>query len=235
MTRPDLEKLILDQPDEIRLAILKRPQYFLELTGKLLDLPEDTLVLVNKSAGITADDNPADLVALDDYNNTLFLSRQGHKLRTRVLPSLLALNEAARQEGLTLLISSTYRSYEYQQYIYNRYVEQDGQEKADRYSARPGHSQHQLGTVIDFGSIDESFAGTPEGKWLYEHAGEYGFSLTYPEGLENLTGYMWESWHYRYITPWGTEMEKEFFMGIQEYMLRFFHEKRASLEQNRER
>ncbi len=233
LTLPDLKELIQDQPEEIIRAIMNRPQYFLELTGRLLDLPGKTLVLVNKTEGITAEDNPGDLLELDDYKDTLILSRPGHSLRRQVLPNLLAMNEAARQEGLSLMISSTYRPYEYQEFLYNRYVEQDGQEEADRYSARPGHSQHQLGTVIDFGTIDESFAKTPEGKWLFEHAREYGFSLTYPKGLEDLTGYMWESWHYRYITPVGTEMEKEFFLGIQEYMLRFFHEKRDELEKSR--
>ncbi len=182
---------------------------------------------------MTPQDNPEDLRELDDYSRILTLSRQGHKLRGIVLPQLLAMNEAAKQEGLSLLISSTYRSYEYQKMLFNRYVERDGLEEAERYSARPGHSQHQLGTVIDFGSIDETFAETPEGKWLYTNAWKYGFSLTYPKGLEDLTGYMWESWHYRYITPAGTEMEREFFLGIQEYLLRFFHQKKTFLMEKR--
>jgi D-alanyl-D-alanine carboxypeptidase len=86
-----------------------------------------------------------------------------------------------------------------------------------------------LGTAIDFGSIDETFALTSEGVWLKKHAREYGFSLSYPQGMEGTTGYMWECWHYRYITPAGTEMESEFFNGIQEYLLRFFHDKRNAL------
>ena len=195
----------------------------------MLALPEDILVLVNKETGLSAADTPEDLIPLDNYNTILHLSRSGHNLRQIVLPSLLAMNEAAGQEGLKLMISSTYRSYDYQTKLYNRYVEQDGKEAADRYSAQPGKSQHQLGMVIDFGTIDDSYADTLEGKWLKEHAGEYGFSLSYPAGMEDFTGYMWECWHFRYLTPTACEMEKEFFNGIQEYMLSFFHEKREAL------
>ena len=228
-TESELKKIIADLPSSIQQNILGRPEYFLELAGKLLDLPEEVLILVNKETGLGADFEPEDLVELDDYKQILSLSRPGHKLRKYLMPALLAMNEAAGQEGLNLMISSAYRSYDYQKGLYERYAATDGQEAADRYSARPGTSQHQLGLAMDFGSIDESFAATPEGIWLKKHAGEYGFSLSYPFGKEELTGYMWECWHYRYLTPAGTEMEAEFFEGIQEYMLRFFHNKRDAL------
>jgi D-alanyl-D-alanine carboxypeptidase len=97
-----------------------------------------------------------------------------------------------------------------------------GKEQADRESAQPGKSQHQLGLTIDFGSITDEFAYTPEGKWLRENSWKYGFSLSYPEDMEWLTGYRHECWHFRYITPLGTKMEKEFFNGIQQYMLQYW-------------
>jgi D-alanyl-D-alanine carboxypeptidase len=233
LTSEDLQGLTENLPEEIRGNIMERPEYFLELIKKLLDLPEDLFILVNKENSLKAHNIPEDLFALDDYKLVLTLSRQGHRLRKVLMPSLLAMNEAARQEGLNLMISSAYRSYDYQKSLYERYVEADGQVEADRYSARPGTSQHQLGTAMDFGSIDESFAHSPEGIWLKKNAYTFGFSLSYPEGMEELTGYMWESWHYRYISPAGTEMETEFFEGIQERMLRFLHSRREDFENSR--
>ncbi len=79
--------------------------------------------------------------------------------------------------------------------------------RANRYSAMAGHSEHQLGTVIDVstselrGALDDAFAGTETGKWLAGHADEFGFAFSYPEGKENLTGYMWEPWHLRWVGP----------------------------------
>jgi D-alanyl-D-alanine carboxypeptidase len=108
--------------------------------------------------------------------------------------------------------------------LYENYVSKYGQEETDRFSAGPGTSQHQLGTSIDFGSITPEFGDTEAGRWLYEHAWEYGFSLSYPEGYEDVTGYMFEIWHYRYITPTGTRLEREFFGGIQQYMTEFLQE-----------
>jgi len=228
----DLSEMTGGLPSDIRENILKRPEYFLELTGRLLDLPQDLLVLVNKEKGLSAGDNPEDLAQLDDYPS-LVLSRPGHRLRNITLPPLLAMTEAARQEGIALMVSSAYRPYEYQEMLYNRYVEKDGQEAADRYSAKPGKSQHQLGTVIDFGSIDDSFADTDAGQWMTRRAGEFGFSLSYPRGMEEITGYQWESWHFRYITPAGTEMQKEFFGDYQEYLLRFLDSHREALSRSR--
>ena len=90
---------------------------------------------------------------------------------------------------------------------------------AERESARPGASQHQLGTAIDFGSITDAFAQTRAGKWLVAHAWEYGFSLSYPQGDEGITGYRYESWHYRFITKPGVLLQRRYFGNIQQYLL----------------
>lgn len=102
-------------------------------------------------------------------------------------------------QGLNIYISSGFRSYQTQNNIYNRYVKQDGKAEADRYSARPGHSEHQTGLCFDLNSIDNSFDNTPESLWLQKHAQEYGFIIRYPKGKEDVTGYMYESWHLRYL------------------------------------
>jgi D-alanyl-D-alanine carboxypeptidase len=108
--------------------------------------------------------------------------------------------------------------------VYERNVKEMGQQAADRESARPGHSQHQLGLVIDFGSITDAFARTPEGIWLSANASRFGWSLSYPEGYEDVTGYRWESWHYRYVGRELAEFIDNYFNGIQQYALRFIHE-----------
>ncbi|RHW34902.1 D-alanyl-D-alanine carboxypeptidase family protein [Lysinibacillus yapensis] len=112
----------------------------------------------------------------------------------------------AKVAGFELVAFSTYRSFEYQQTLYNNYVDRDGQENADRYSARPGYSEHQTGLAFDIGEkgkedlwLTEEFGETEAGKWLVENAHNYGFILRYPPGKENITGYMYESWHFRYL------------------------------------
>ena len=119
-------------------------------------------------------------------------------------PDLKALMEAARAAGRPLYVGSAYRSYATQESLYNAYVKQYGQEEADRVSARPGHSQHQLGTTVDFvaavgAAVDDSFNSTSQARWLYYNAYKYGFVLSYPEGKESTSCYVWEGWHYRFI------------------------------------
>jgi D-alanyl-D-alanine carboxypeptidase len=105
----------------------------------------------------------------------------------------------AQSIGLNIYISSGYRSYKYQEKLYNNYVYQDGLEEADTYSARPGHSEHQTGLAFDLNTIDDSFALTEEGKWIKDNCYKYGFILRYPKGKEKETGYQYESWHLRYV------------------------------------
>ena len=109
------------------------------------------------------------------------------------------LSDDAEKEGLDIYASSTFRSYEDQERIYNSYVESDGQEAADTYSSRPGHSDHQTGYALDVNTIDDAFGYTPESDWLKIHAHEYGYIIRYPEGKADITGYQYEPWHIRYI------------------------------------
>ena len=114
----------------------------------------------------------------------------------------------AKALGLNIYISSGFRSFSYQTTLYNRYVSQDGKEMADTYSARPGHSEHQTGLAFDVNQIDNSFADTPEGKWMANNCYKYGFILRYPKGKTNETGYMYESWHFRYV---GKELAEKLY------------------------
>lgn len=129
-----------------------------------------------------------------------------------VLPDLLALLEAASEAGHLVAVVSSYRSYETQRNTFEYHVNEYGLDQALRVSARPGHSEHQLGTTVDFSStavgyeLVEAFGITPEGLWLAQHAHEYGFILSYPEGKEVVTGYAYEPWHFRWV---GRELAAE--------------------------
>ncbi|WP_162502848.1 D-alanyl-D-alanine carboxypeptidase family protein, partial [Treponema endosymbiont of Eucomonympha sp.] len=107
-------------------------------------------------------------------------SRIGVRHRVGGGEALGTLAEATVREGVALAESSADRSYEYQKEVYARNVRQSGQETADRESARPGQSKHQLGTAVDFGSISDDFAGTKAGRRLAAHPGDYGWSLSFP-------------------------------------------------------
>lgn len=113
---------------------------------------------------------------------------------------------AAAEDGIDIWVLSAYRSYELQQTLYNNYCARDGQEAADTYSARPGHSEHHSGLCYDVNSLEFDFGETAEGKWLAEHCVEYGFIIRYPKGCEAHTGYQYEPWHIRYL---GKELAAE--------------------------
>jgi zinc D-Ala-D-Ala carboxypeptidase len=226
--RAELAELTAELPQTIRERITSDPRSFLEVLAPVLEKDPDFLRLVDKNHPLEPDYEPDDLVLLDDTG--LSVSRPGHELRRAILIDLNRMDEAARKEGITLLISSAYRSYSYQESVFERHVEAMGRDEASRVSAEPGKSQHQLGTTIDFGSITPEYAATPAGKWLGKNAWRYGFSLSYPEGMEAETGYMHECWHFRYITPEATLLERLYFDGIQQYMLEFLHENRETLE-----
>lgn len=109
------------------------------------------------------------------------------------------LKSAAAAQGLTIWNQSGYRSYETQERLYNNYVQRDGKDEADTYSARPGHSEHQTGLAIDLNSISMDFENTSEFAWVSKNCYRYGFIIRYPKGKESVTGYQYEPWHLRYL------------------------------------
>lgn len=231
VTMGELRELLQDEREESRGVILQAPQAFLEDVHRLLLQEPDLLILVDKQHRLSRDYIPEDLVSLEEYRHILTLNRENMELRKVVMPSLLAMAEAARQDGITLDLSSTYRSYRYQEWLFQYWVDTIGLERAEQSSARPGASQHQLGTAIDFGSITGPFAEHPAGRWLAREAHRFGFSLSYPRGLEEVTGYIFEPWHFRYISPQGTWVEQRYFGGIQQFFLEFWHRHGATLRE----
>lgn len=145
------------------------------------------------------------LIANKTYNLS---SSYGNGLTSATKNAFNEMNEAAKADGYSFRIGSGFRSYNSQKSIYNGYVKRDGQAKADTYSARPGHSEHQSGLAIDICSnhykegkycIGSAFNNTPDAKWLSDNAYKYGFILRYPSGKTSETGYKYESWHFRYV------------------------------------
>jgi len=206
---------------KIQENIASNPAFIFALLNIMQDDPYLRL-LVDKEHPLPENYEPDDLTELK--NSSYRVNRNGLFLRKGAESALEEMAAAAAKEGLTLTASSAYRSYDYQVQVYERNVKQMGREAADRESASPGHSQHQLGLVVDFGSITDAFAQTAEGRWLAANASRFGWSLSYPDGYEEITGYRWESWHYRYVGRDLAEFIDAYFEGIQQYALRFIHE-----------
>jgi len=162
---------------------------------------DDLDVLVDRSHSLSSDYEPRDLVPLRDYG----VPTQGSDvLRREAAEHLGSLVEDAAEDGEELMVASAYRSYEEQQLSHEKLRSVFGAD-AGTMSATPGHSQHQLGTAVDFTNaaagyqVWEPFARTSAYRWLEHHAWEYGFVLAYPRGKKEQTGYQWEPWHYRYV------------------------------------
>lgn len=155
--------------------------------------PASITVLVNKKhCIIPLDYIPADLVTM-----------QNAKVSAKIQPDLQRMFADAKKNGYALQITSGYRSYQTQVRTYNYWVKHAGSsEKADTYSARPGYSEHQTGLVVDVqvaGCALTCFTKTSAYRWLKDNAHKYGFIERYPAGKTAVTGYVHESWHYRYI------------------------------------
>lgn len=165
---------------------------------------DDLLVLVNKKYQLPSTYVPTDLVLASSSG---IRRGENYYLRSILMDDLKEMVSDIRAEGIDLSIISACRSYATQQATYDYWMRVNGYntELVDTFSARPGHSQHQLGTAIDFSSseIDDGigglFANTRAGVWLAQNAYRYGFVISYPLGSESITGYKYESWHYRYI------------------------------------
>ena len=144
-------------------------------------------------------------------------SSYGTSLTSTTKNAFNKMQAAAKLDGINIYIASGFRSYQTQNRLYNNYVARDGKAKADTYSARPGHSEHQSGLAFDICShdldgqnacINSNFDNTDQAKWLAQNAYKYGFILRYPKGKTNETGYKYESWHFRYV---GTDLSTKLY------------------------
>ncbi|MDY0406980.1 M15 family metallopeptidase [Virgibacillus sp. 179-BFC.A HS] len=191
--------------------------------GIVISNPYEILSLVNKSHALPTDFVPKDLVTPDvPFPFTEDLpKKQMRKPAANAMENMFA---AAKKDGINLYAQSGYRSYERQEALFASYAEKDGEDAANKYSARPGQSEHQTGLTmdvtspaIDFG-IDERFADTKEGKWLAAHCADYGFIIRYPKGKEDITKYEYEAWHIRYVGEKAAKQIMKNHSTLEEYL-----------------
>lgn len=162
----------------------------------------DDYLIVNKTYKLPEDykpENPYQAITSDWGPNLI---------DKEVMTAFKEMQSDATSIGLNIYIASGYRGYNNQTNLYNNYVARDGVAAADKYSARPGHSEHQTGLCFDLNSVDDSFANTNEGIWINNNAYLYGFIIRYPKGKETETGYQYESWHLRYV---GKELAEKLY------------------------
>ncbi|MFP7494858.1 M15 family metallopeptidase [Terribacillus saccharophilus] len=190
-----------------------------------VDNPDSIEVVVNKTRKFPDGWEPKDLV---EPNVPFYFDEhlEKRKMRKEAAGALEELFAAAQKDGMELVAASGYRSEARQKEIYENNVATQGQEETDKVSSRPGRSEHQTGLAIDLTSaemalaLEETFIDTDEGKWLAEHAHEYGYIIRYLDGKSDITGYSYEPWHIRYvgkdlakqIYEEGTTMEEHFQM-----------------------
>lgn len=139
-------------------------------------------------------------------------------LDDEAISALYDLQAAARAAGYSLPLLSGFRTYDFQQGLYESYIYREGQAEADTYSARPGHSEHSTGLAFDVGSITDSYGTTPAGKWLAKNCHKYGFIIRYPQGKSNITGYIYEPWHIRYLGVENATKVYESGLTLEEYL-----------------
>lgn len=176
--------------------------------------------LLDTVYALPADYAPDDLVSVNEAG---FAS--GLPVRQLIVADLTALKNAADAAGVALEVQSAYRSYSYQESTFAYWAEREGYEAALTSSARPGHSEHQLGTALDFRSADgpppwdlDDWRATPEGAWLAENAHRFGFVMSYPAGQEETTCYIYEPWHYRYLGREVAQMVAESGVTLREWL-----------------
>lgn len=180
----------------------------------MADMTADIL-LVNKYHQLPSSFVPSNLVQAKTCGSPT-LTQEAADAYDKMCADVLA-------AGLTMTDSSSYRSFTYQTNLYNYYVKQDGVEATDRVSARPGFSEHQTGLAVDIsnGLGIDLFVNTQTYQWVSQNCARYGFIMRYPKGKEEVTGYSFESWHYRYVGVEVAQAVMEKGLTLDEYILLF--------------
>ena len=179
-------------------------------------------MLVNKYRYVGEYFQVANLVKVEEF------AKENMYLEKNCMLAFTKMARDASSQGYNIRAISTYRTYEYQENLYNNYVKKDGVNNADTYSARPGFSEHHTGLAVDIDNIETSymnFENTKEFTWMMENAYKYGFILRYPKDKVDITGYMYEPWHYRYVGIEIASYIKENNITYEEYYYEFLENK----------
>ena len=175
---------------------------------------DDVRIIVNKYYKVPDDYKPSDLVSVD-----------GQLMRKEAADAFLKMRGDAATSGLKIRAVSGYRTVSYQRGLYNRYLSGDSKENVDRYSARPGYSEHHTGLAVDvFGSKDglRQFETTPEYPWVRDNCYKYGYIIRYLVETEHITGYESEPWHLRYVgARVSTDMKEKGINNYEEYYAKY--------------
>lgn len=206
-----------DTPNKDIVAIVNvNRDYDLYEKIKDCDLEKGSLLNVNKYYALPEDYTPENL-----KNISLQYSYAGNKITEEANDAYVSMWNAANKEELKLIVNSSYRTYESQVEVYGNIKAANGQKEADKVAARPGHSEHQTGLSIDVFEIKNqttsTFKDSPAYTWLKENAYKYGFIERYPENKEYLTGYSFESWHWRYVGEEAAKIIHEEDITFDEY------------------
>lgn len=204
--------------------------YTIDIEPYLDAITSENLLLANKSNPLGEDFKPS-IVTLDSQ---YCWSNEEHQLQADAAAALAAMMAEMKQAGIEdISVTSSYRSYAQQKYLFNKYVSdhmaegmtrEQAEAEASTYSARPGESEHQTGLCLDFttqslyGDLSNDFANTDAFRWLSENAYKFGFILRYPEDKVDITQYSYESWHYRFV---GREAATEMYFNdlcLEEYL-----------------
>lgn len=183
---------------------------------KLIENPDNLLVLVNKNNQLQSSYIPSDLESI-----SLRFANKDKCLKKEAKEAFEKLSSEASALGYRIVAVSAYRDYSYQNELFNYYVKEKGLEYALNCSAKPGHSEHQTGLAVDVEGENkdyDNFEDTKEFNWMKDNAHRFGFILRYPKGKEDITGFKYEPWHYRYV---GVEIATEIYnknITLEEYL-----------------
>ncbi|MBK5246598.1 MAG: M15 family metallopeptidase [Peptostreptococcaceae bacterium] len=180
------------------------------------------LILVNKNNYLDESYKPNDLEPIEYFAGDR--SAEARFMKSEAADHFNEMMLAARESGYEVVMTTAYRSYGFQTILYENYVEKYGKAEADKFSAKPGYSEHQTGLAVDVTapSVDyaltDAFDQTAEWKWLTENAADFGFVLRYPKGQDDITGYMYEPWHFRYVGIDAAKTITEREITLEEYI-----------------
>lgn len=215
-----LPRLISDEMGKLPETVQKianqvqpKPSTIFEPPKHSLDDANSLWVVVNKQRQITPLRYKPENLVFPDFPKPNTQNPFGLQLRLDAATATVDMAQAMKEEGAgTLVLNSGFRTYKNQQGLYNRTRDTRGLDVAEKLSARPGHSEHQLGLAADFSARGQGcvvmvcFGTTKAGKWLEQNAPDYGFVLRYPKGFKKVTGFQYEPWHFRYV---GFELAQE--------------------------
>ena len=183
----------------------------------------DYTILVNKEHVLSRDYVPEGLLEIHEPMGSKLDKTYVNRLNSEAYKAFKEMQQEALKQGYEIFVDSSYRTYEYQERVFNKIASEKGLDHAKKFVAIPGGSEHQTGLAIDIifrrnnEMIEEQKEEDPEIKWLFSHAHKFGFILRYPKGKEEITGFNFEPWHFRYV---GKKVAEEIFASditLEEY------------------